>query len=73
MMIITMLIGTLFFLVVFGSFFGAVFLSSKVAEYHYRTYTGDQPLFLIYGMVSGVIWGYVMMILLIYAGIITSQ
>ena len=39
---------------------GSIFLSIKVAEWHYKTYKGEQPLFIIYGMIGTMIWGTIM-------------
>jgi hypothetical protein len=47
-------------LIICSTFMGSIFLSIKVAEWHYKTYKGEQPLFIIYGMIGTMIWGTIM-------------
>ena len=35
---------------------GLVWVSTKIADIHYKTYKGNDPLYLIYGMVAVIIW-----------------
>jgi len=37
-----------------------VLLSTKIATHHYKTYKGDDPLYIIYGMCAVIIWGTIM-------------
>lgn len=43
-------------LIVGATLMSTLFLSIKVAEYHYKTYKGEYPLFIIYGMIGIIIW-----------------
>ena len=36
--------------IMFMSFFGMIWLSTKAADYHYRTYEGDAPLYIYYAV-----------------------
>jgi hypothetical protein len=38
------------------SFMGVLMLSTKIADWHYKTYKGEQPLHILYGMAAGIIW-----------------
>lgn len=38
------------------SFMGVLMLSTEIADWHYKTYKGKQPLHILYGMVAVIIW-----------------
>lgn len=60
---IEMIIGVTIIVV---SFFFFIYLSTKVADYHYRTYKGHQPLYLIYGGIFSLIWYSVMVFIILH-------
>lgn len=49
----------------FGSFILLIWLSTLLADKMYKSYNGEQPLFIIFGMIAGVIWAIIWMVLII--------
>jgi hypothetical protein len=38
-----------------------IILSTKVATWHYKTYKGDHPLYIIYSLLGAIIWATVLL------------
>jgi len=49
-------IDVLFLIVLLYSFFDFILIGMRVAEWRYKTYKGDQPLIMIYGLLFGCTW-----------------
>jgi len=49
----------------FGSFILLIWLSTLLADKMYKSYNGEQPLFIIFDMIAGVIWAIIWMVLII--------
>lgn len=44
------------FILFTGSYFLSIWLSEKAAKYHYKSYKGDKPLYVIYGAIFVVVF-----------------
>jgi hypothetical protein len=54
--VILLIMNTLILLGFFISLGFALWLSIKTADYHYKTYTGDQPLYILYAILYVVVY-----------------
>jgi hypothetical protein len=50
--------NSLIFLAMTGSFvLFAYYFPSLIAKEHYKTYKGNQPLYIVYSLIGAIIWG----------------
>jgi len=51
-------------------FIGSVAPGSMCADYHYKTYKGNQPLHIVYGMAAVVLWATVVVFIFEKLGVV---